>query len=304
MNKKIIAIAICLMLTTTTFLIVSGKNPKPKPKDYMKLPPIEQPTTPEEGFIVYCDIDDGNLKTLDMYGETTILAIPQEPPGPPEWIYVDDDGGADYTTIQEAIDNSNDGDTVYIYSGYYNEQVVVDKSIDLIGEDKETTYVGRIQLGGAPPEEGGNNINVSGFHLGNYYVAHNYITVYADDSSVTNCIVEEIDTSCPESHGIVLHGNNINISNNIIRNIQYQGICGSASYSDICYNNIYNIGCNGMHMSGGGYSIIHHNTFSSCGMYCIRIREPVVHDYEICYNNFNGLPYQDLGTNNYWHDNY
>lgn len=296
MNKKIIAIAICLMLTTTTFLIVSAK---PKPKDYMKLPPIEQPTTPEEGFIVYCDIVDGNLKALDMYGETTVLAIPQEPS---EWIYVDDDGGADYTSIQEAIDNSNDGDTIYVYSGYYDEQVVINKAINLTGEDKQNTYVGRIQLGSL--DEDIDYINVSGFHLGYYYVAHNYIHVDANNSSVTNCIVEEIDTSCPESHGIGISGFYNTISNNIIRNIQYQGIFGGGSYTDISYNEIYNIGCNGMHISGGGYGIIHNNDISSCGMYAIRIREPVVHDWEICYNNFNGEPNQDLGTNNYWHDNY
>ena len=34
-------------------------------------------------------------------------------------IYVDDDGGADYTTIQAAIDAANSGDTVYVYSGIY-----------------------------------------------------------------------------------------------------------------------------------------------------------------------------------------
>ncbi len=299
-RNKILVVCICLTLVTATFLVVSGKKPQ---KNYLKLPPIAQPNAPNEGFIIYCDVSDGYLKALDKYGETTILAIPQEPPGPPEWIYVDDDGGADYTSIQEAIDNSSDGDTVYVYSGYYNEHVVVNKSIDLVGEDKETTYVGRIHVGGEPPEEAGSGINVSGFHLGNYYVSHNYIYVLADDSSVTDCIVEEIDTSCPESHGICLIGDNLNINNNTVRNIQYQGIFGGGSYNDISYNDIYNIGANGMHISSGGYSIIHHNDISSCGMYAIRIREPGVHDWEICYNNFNGEPYQDLGTNNYWHDN-
>jgi len=32
-------------------------------------------------------------------------------------IYVDDDGGADYTSIQDAIDAASEGDTVYVYSG-------------------------------------------------------------------------------------------------------------------------------------------------------------------------------------------
>ena len=203
----------------------------------------------------------------------------------------------DYPTIQDAIDNANEGDTVYVYSGYYNEQVVIDKPIDLIGENKETTYVGRIQLGNAPPGDVCSNIHVSGFHLGNYYVSHNYIFVYANDSSVTDCIVEEIDTSSPESHGIGLYGDNLNISNNIVRNLQFQGLFGRPTNSEIYNNEIYSIGCNGIHFEGECcYNLIHYNDFSGCGMYCIRLRNSLVHDNEICYNDFNGLSYQDLGV--------
>ena len=56
-------------------------------------------------------------------------------------IYVDDDGGADYKKIQDAINDANNGDTIYVYNGTYCENVVVDKSIKLIGEDKENTSI-------------------------------------------------------------------------------------------------------------------------------------------------------------------
>jgi hypothetical protein len=61
-------------------------------------------------------------------------------------LYVDDDGGADYVRIQDAIDNASDGDTVFVYSGTYFENLVVDKSINLIGEDKNTTVIDGRQL--------------------------------------------------------------------------------------------------------------------------------------------------------------
>ncbi|MFE3846275.1 hypothetical protein ACFL1L_05415, partial [Thermoplasmatota archaeon] len=32
-------------------------------------------------------------------------------------IYVDDDGDADYTRIQDAIDNASDGYTIFVYNG-------------------------------------------------------------------------------------------------------------------------------------------------------------------------------------------
>jgi len=43
----------------------------------------------------------------------------------PTILYVDDDGGADFTTIQEAVDVASDGDTIYVYAGVYSESVSV-----------------------------------------------------------------------------------------------------------------------------------------------------------------------------------
>ncbi len=56
-------------------------------------------------------------------------------------IYVDNDGGADYTNIQDAIDAASDGDTIYVYSGTYYEHVKINTSIVLQGEDKESTII-------------------------------------------------------------------------------------------------------------------------------------------------------------------
>jgi len=35
--------------------------------------------------------------------------------------YVDDSGGADYDTIQYAVDVAGAGDTIYVYDGIYND---------------------------------------------------------------------------------------------------------------------------------------------------------------------------------------
>jgi parallel beta-helix repeat protein len=56
-------------------------------------------------------------------------------------LYVGGNGSGNYTTIQSAIDEANDGDTVFVYNGTYYENVVVNKSINLIGEDKDTTII-------------------------------------------------------------------------------------------------------------------------------------------------------------------
>ena len=46
---------------------------------------------------------------------------------------VDDDGGANFTVIQDAINNASAGDTILVYSGVYYENVVVDKSVTVKG---------------------------------------------------------------------------------------------------------------------------------------------------------------------------
>ena len=56
-------------------------------------------------------------------------------------LYVDDDGGADYTKIQDAIDNASDGNTVFVYSGVYYETLILNKSILLKGENKYSTII-------------------------------------------------------------------------------------------------------------------------------------------------------------------
>jgi parallel beta-helix repeat protein len=56
-------------------------------------------------------------------------------------IYVDDDGGEDYTTIQDALDHANDGDTIYVYSGIYYENLRVEKSVTLTGQGRTSTVI-------------------------------------------------------------------------------------------------------------------------------------------------------------------
>jgi parallel beta-helix repeat protein len=57
------------------------------------------------------------------------------------WLYVGGVGPGNYTKIQDAIDNASDEDTIFVYSGIYNENIVINKSIVLIGQGRETTKI-------------------------------------------------------------------------------------------------------------------------------------------------------------------
>ncbi|MFQ5883468.1 MAG: NosD domain-containing protein [Thermoplasmata archaeon] len=56
-------------------------------------------------------------------------------------ITVDDDGPADYKTIQEAIDAANPRDKIFVYAGTYPENVIVNKTVTLEGEDEDLVIV-------------------------------------------------------------------------------------------------------------------------------------------------------------------
>jgi len=46
-----------------------------------------------------------------------------------------------FSTIQEAINNANEGDMVFIRAGTYYEHIVVNNTVSLVGEDSSTTII-------------------------------------------------------------------------------------------------------------------------------------------------------------------
>jgi len=58
-------------------------------------------------------------------------------------LYVGGSGPGNYSRIQDAINDSSDGDTVFVFddSSPYVEHIVVDKSITLKGEEKNSTVI-------------------------------------------------------------------------------------------------------------------------------------------------------------------
>jgi parallel beta-helix repeat protein len=72
----------------------------------------------------------------------------------------------DFATIQEAINNASAGDTIFVASGVYFERVVINKTVKLVGEDKEDTVVDGSFLGSVFKVTA-DNVSVSCFKLQN-----------------------------------------------------------------------------------------------------------------------------------------
>jgi len=55
--------------------------------------------------------------------------------------YVGGNGPSNFTTIQGAIDAASDDDTIFVYNGTYNENIVINKSLTILGENKTNTII-------------------------------------------------------------------------------------------------------------------------------------------------------------------
>jgi parallel beta-helix repeat protein len=169
-------------------------------------------------------------------------------------LYVGGSGPNNYTTIQSAINYAVDGDTVFVYddSSPYNENVVVDKSINLIGENKETTII----------DAGGTDDSV-------------YIS--ADGVTITGFTMRNSGTSWFPDYdaGVDIRSDYNTIFNNIMTENNYNGIyiLNSSNSNVISVNSITNNSHSGILLMGSSSNVITGNTVANHGGDCISMWE-------------------------------
>jgi len=142
----------------------------------------------------------------------------------------------DHPTIQQAINIADEGDTVFVRSGIYFEHVVVNKSIWLIGESRDTTII-----------DGGGIGTVVRIEKADVYASElairnaGYISPWRDYSGirldmVVNCTIENVSvTNC--AAGISMsNSSHISIYNNSISSNHF-GIVIQASHGIIMKGN-------------------------------------------------------------------
>jgi parallel beta-helix repeat protein len=157
------------------------------------------------------------------------------PTGLGDILYVGGGGPGNYSTIQEAINNASEGDTVYVFddSSPYIENVVINIRINLIGENKETTVIDGNGSGNVVYISA-NEVEITGFTI-----THGTTGIYLDSST-----------------------ENVTISRNIITENEVYGI----TFSGFCerntiIENIISHNINGTYFSAGSYNEIYGNTF-------------------------------------------
>jgi parallel beta-helix repeat protein len=135
--------------------------------------------------------------------------------------------------IQGLIDNATDGDTIYIPSGTYYENIVIDKSINLVGEDQNTTIIDGSGIGDVVYVSA-NWVNISGFTIrnGGDVWEDAGIDIYSNHITLMDNIIVN------NRGGINNRYDNNTISYNIISNNHY-GIDLYGSSSNISDNSFF-----------------------------------------------------------------
>jgi parallel beta-helix repeat protein len=175
-------------------------------------------------------------------------------------LYVGGSGPENYSKIQDAVDNSSVGDTIFVYnrsSPYYENIIIIKNNIKLVGENKYCTIVDGNDIGHVI-EINADNVTLEGFTVqhsgpieefefdaGVHIMYMSHYVIITDNIIVNN------------QHGIFIDGcQNSIVSKNIIsNNIEGIIIYGDARYNIISENKIEN-NTNGIHEAFTSYSII------------------------------------------------
>lgn len=213
----------------------------------------------------------------------TAIAKPKKPKGKGTYdIYVDSDWShpkklsdgskqAPFTSIQQALDIAGPGDSIFVFSGTYYENVIITKDgINLIGENKDTTIIdGSNNIGSIIMIENHNYVNISGFTLRNsqhsasplegngimlFAHSHGPSGITVNYNTILNCLIYN-----NPRYGIYFDGHddrgqhqdynsiiNCEIYNNGYCGISiYAGSTRFANYNQVLNSKIYNNGITG-----------------------------------------------------------
>ncbi|MFB6254411.1 MAG: right-handed parallel beta-helix repeat-containing protein [Halobacteriaceae archaeon] len=168
----------------------------------------------------------------------------------------DADGDNDFATIQAAINNASEGSTILVQSGTYNETVVINKSLTLVGDPGNTT----VGPGSNAPILNGGGREGSAFTIASG----------VSDVVIKGFIIRNFTGTFPNGVGVVATDNsnsNITIRDNRFRHLITGGVIslpGGQQWT-IKKNRIVGAGIHGIYLANTAASVVVNNTIIGKG---------------------------------------
>jgi len=197
-------------------------------------------------------------------------------------LYVGGSGPGNYSSIRSAIGAASEGDTVFVCNGTYYENVVVNKTVNLAGENKETTIVdGGGWFGfGYVFKVTANRVNISGFTI------KNSTTTYDPADSVLGLGV-----------GIIISANNTTVLGNIITENTF-GISIENSFNNKVTTNIILNNGDGIGLLESSENIIENNVITDHNRNFQAWGQSFNNGVSIMYNAYNNTIVNNTISNN------
>jgi parallel beta-helix repeat protein len=153
------------------------------------------------------------------------------------WI-VDDDGPADFSKIQDAIDAASPEDVISVKAGTYNENVEVNKKLTLVGEGAEATTINALDQDKHTINVSSSDVVISGFKISG---SHGVDPIYGSGIRLSH--VDNVSLFAnhvtDNLYGIyVEYSNNNTVENNVVDSNSWGiNLEIHASYNAIIWNN-------------------------------------------------------------------
>ncbi len=188
------------------------------------------------------------------------------------------------TPLQNGIDSATNGETVIVHVGIYYEEVIVNKTINLTGEDRNLTMINGTGSGDVVYVTA-NWVNITGFTISNgssgvhlFNSSNNTITdcnifsntgngIHIDEGSNGTNIIG-CDISSNQENGIEIESGCYNVIRSCNVSFNEDGISMSGFFVDTNNNSI--ISCNVFSNNGSGISLFFgasDNTISYCNIF-------------------------------------
>jgi len=207
-------------------------------------------------ILVYCKMGGRSANASQILSDNGFLHVYNMLLGITEWTQEGFPVYVKYSSLQQALDNATAGDTIYVSTGLYAEQLSVEKSISLEGENASTTVI-------------------------NFFAT--VLNISADDVSVSDFTIRYSGCACFGYCSVnVTDSQNTNITNNEIVSDQFGIQVHNVSRAIIAHNKVTHTGDSAISvLASSRVSVVGNTVTASNGIYLDNSSESVIQENTI-----------------------